>query len=936
MPPPAVSALAGQTISSAFQELEKAITPGDAHNFSSITLRKVQAEVLKIENEFGALRKVVDVLCNGTPFLPWVWAPITLILRIASDHLEAFEHIIKAYSRIAECLKRFAVLSNSFPGTRDFQETVAVFYADILEFHKHAYQFVRRSSWKLLFVTSWHRFQRRFDNIIDDMRRHEELIDKEANTHHIAKAQQMQQEIRAWRGECTEQLQRSEEEHGIKQYNLIVSWLKVDDSDQTNIFHTLLEESTKYPGTCSWVLQNKKMAMTLQRKPDVPVLWVQGAAGTGKSVLSSSMVNFMNHDGTGRLVLSHFCNHTYPSSTKYDFILRSLLLQLVRKDGDLAAHVYGKYVLDKKVPSIPVMERLLHLLLSSISKGPRQACYVWIVFDGIDECDPQTQSKVFSLISQVTSRASSPDEIICKALLSCRFSPTASARLRKKQSISLSEEKGHLNNSIRLYANHRLKSIYGKFQELNLNGSDIKDIEDAVTEKADGMFLYARLVLDYLSNNIQFSGEEIKYSAQELPPKLSELSSFAWIVEERPDSRLVFIHVSVQEFLQSSSSNLILMKKDCLLQHGIATITCLLAGIKAFKGLHCFHIYSKEHWTDYLLSVAPSLEEHDASASAFLNLAEEFAVKLNQLQDSDPKTTKLVDERIATLHSLPLRMVVNRCLKARSEEELKHKSQQMEARGKSDRTTAITAIPPPQEGASLVLQRYQATLRYLLSQNILPGITAAEMDTFKREFRASAYTCRVRGCPRATEGFEREAQCHEHETLHVRRLECTYSGCQALPFGSSNALERHIRKDHHSALQRTSIRGRTKPKAFMGSSEIPQLETHGGQRLTTGHAQPKLDPQPNLGGSNIRSNHPMAKTEHSILWDNRPELGGHIDLTPGISDPMGPIQLHSMPARASDPSRISEADLSLISDSYGYYARQEVFDPMETPLSASR
>lgn len=37
------------------------------------------------------------------------------------------------------------------------------------------------------------------------------------------------------------------------------------------------------------------------------------------------------------------------------------------------------------------------------------------------------------------------------------------------------------------------------------------------------MFLYARLVLDYLSKNIFFSGKEMKKSIDELPKELSEL-----------------------------------------------------------------------------------------------------------------------------------------------------------------------------------------------------------------------------------------------------------------------------------------------------------------------------------------------------------------------------------------------------------------------------
>lgn len=37
------------------------------------------------------------------------------------------------------------------------------------------------------------------------------------------------------------------------------------------------------------------------------------------------------------------------------------------------------------------------------------------------------------------------------------------------------------------------------------------------------MFLYARLVMDYLASNIFFSGEEIKKSVNQLPQKLTDL-----------------------------------------------------------------------------------------------------------------------------------------------------------------------------------------------------------------------------------------------------------------------------------------------------------------------------------------------------------------------------------------------------------------------------
>lgn len=168
---PAISALARQTIRTAFDDLDGTITPVDSRAFPRTTLQHVRQVALEIENQLAAKQslrnmrrlaplfnglehyaKAVEILCNGTPYLAWIWAPITLILRISSEYVEAFEHIIKGYSQIAESLVRFEVLGDTFQSNLDFQHTIAVFYADILQFHKYAYKFVKRSGWSISIV----------------------------------------------------------------------------------------------------------------------------------------------------------------------------------------------------------------------------------------------------------------------------------------------------------------------------------------------------------------------------------------------------------------------------------------------------------------------------------------------------------------------------------------------------------------------------------------------------------------------------------------------------------------------------------------------------------------------------------------------------------------------------------------------------------------
>lgn len=98
---PQISRPARRIVREAFEELEKTISPLEAKKFEDTTLQNVQKAALEIENQLsarGSLRnmrrlmplfsglehysKSMEVLCNGTPYLPWVWAPIKLILQV--------------------------------------------------------------------------------------------------------------------------------------------------------------------------------------------------------------------------------------------------------------------------------------------------------------------------------------------------------------------------------------------------------------------------------------------------------------------------------------------------------------------------------------------------------------------------------------------------------------------------------------------------------------------------------------------------------------------------------------------------------------------------------------------------------------------------------------------------------------------------------------
>jgi DNA-binding Lrp family transcriptional regulator len=372
------------------------------------------------------------------------------------------------------------------------------------------------------------------------LERHEALIDLEANAHDIAEGRQLRQDIRLWREESLDRIRRLDEEHAAKQYKAIMSWLKADEPDQLTIFESISAEGFKHPGTCGWISKTPKVRSWLQNRRETPMLWLQGSPGAGKSVLSAQLINYMKV--AKMFVIYHFCTYSYPHSTSYEQILRSLLLQVLRKNGDMVAHVYNECVLEKKSPTLSTLEHLLQVLLTSLSSEPCQTERIWILLDGLDECDTDKQARVMSLLNQVASKSSSSESTICKVLVSSRFTRILAKRLGKKQTLSLGDEKVALAEAIRQYASQRLQSLHHKFSQLDIGTDELREIEHGIARKADGksyyramqeantanprrsgMFLYARLVLDYLSTNIFYSGEEVRTSINHLPDKLSDL-----------------------------------------------------------------------------------------------------------------------------------------------------------------------------------------------------------------------------------------------------------------------------------------------------------------------------------------------------------------------------------------------------------------------------
>jgi len=235
---------------------------------SSRNLRRLQPLLDGITHYSGA----VEVLCNGTPYLPWIWAPIKLCLQVASDHLGAFEKLIQAYGAIAEAFPRFDVLSIALKDHPDFQQVLATVYCDIIGFHRRAYKVFRASSWTRFFDSSWARFDYCFKDILGDLKRHADLVDKEANAFGILSLQQLRQR-------CLDDVAMREQQALEKQFESTLAWLAVREYDQEDRVRRLSDRC--HPGTSDWLFGHAKYSKWRISSTSTGLLWLHGIPGSG-------------------------------------------------------------------------------------------------------------------------------------------------------------------------------------------------------------------------------------------------------------------------------------------------------------------------------------------------------------------------------------------------------------------------------------------------------------------------------------------------------------------------------------------------------------------------------------------------------------------------------------------------------------------------------
>src|ERR1700733_3582501 len=237
-----------------------------------------------------------------------------------------------------------------------------------------------------------------------------------------------------------------------------------------------------------------------------------GKLGSGKSVLLANVVDDLNlHiQGENISVAYFFCRHDIPESLRARTIIGSLARQLLRPIPDLT-NVAER--LDETTSALD-FEGTFSLLQRALPHNHK----AYFILDGLDECD-DTERQI--LIRQLRELQEMFALLIC---VSFRLEAGNSLRLSSEQFttptvITIPDD----NPDIERFISTELESCIQSGKLAIGNPALILEIQDALLEKAQGMFLWVALQIESLCAEKTY--EAIRQTLSDLPKDLPETFS---------------------------------------------------------------------------------------------------------------------------------------------------------------------------------------------------------------------------------------------------------------------------------------------------------------------------------------------------------------------------------------------------------------------------
>ncbi|KAI1742093.1 NACHT domain protein [Xylaria scruposa] len=429
-----------------------------------------------------------------------IWGSLRILLRMAQSVPFYFDKLLEMVTDLGARLNLYNQYAKQFSNIPEFQVALADTFKDALVFlHQARNALLGNTSAKIWLYRIWTNFEQEFKEVSARLTQRLEHLSHLTTLLHRESMHQYIREQRDFRTETNKLLSRfatspldrlasSRWRNGDinGDYQKMLLWLA--SVDYAEDLHRNLQKRATATG--QWILE-LDMFDDWFRQPSSntsSVCWLYGNSGFGKSVLSGVIIESLKQvtrqQTQNVAILYFFFDKTREDRREDLYMYRTLLSQLLiqQEDDDVhqyleaafcKARKYGRTTLGRADEPLALLKQVL---------GTYDQVYM--VVDGIDECD-NANSSIGELLLAIRSVST------CRALFVSRDMPDIRAHFEGCASFQIT--KSHTKSDIELYLSERIAGLLGV-----TIGSVNEQLVYQISERADGMFLYAHLMMEEL------------------------------------------------------------------------------------------------------------------------------------------------------------------------------------------------------------------------------------------------------------------------------------------------------------------------------------------------------------------------------------------------------------------------------------------------------
>ncbi|KAF8465397.1 hypothetical protein BDZ91DRAFT_849422 [Kalaharituber pfeilii] len=538
-------------------DLSQTNTPGDIleltkglkdERVSEKKIKRCEAFLQSVQQ----FSRIVDTMIQHSPCISaLVWGSVKLLLLTAQKYVRFFSCLTDLLEKLGMLCPIFKEFQDLWPHYKGLQDAVFEYYAQTVNFCSKTIAFLRKTSTSMIVRTLLKPLHNELQDVEKNPTIQQKIVEYQiilAREDAARRARQQQMLFNAnWEelsntarlevachGQLMQRLESSADriedrqlqqvkkvrdlelkQNTQKKFKERQRLLKqISDYNHTTTFLDL--HNVSHPPTGEWLYEMDQYKEWVQAHHS-SLLWCHGIPGSGKSVLSTSVVKHLldtcveqSNSGSGKTFIGYFfCNFSDCRSLKFEEIIRSLIKQMLSVfPGSTESEEYLVKFFDQ-YNNIPSIHQWQELLIYTCSLHKR----IYLILDGIDECHDDNQVQILEFLNQILSIPR-----CIKIYLSSRKEVYLSRNLTDALSVSLDnikcrpEIKGYIDASLKKCLDNKRLRIH--------DPAMIEEIKEALMGGVDGMFLWVTLQIQDICRG--FNDEEIRETLQSLPRNLDE------------------------------------------------------------------------------------------------------------------------------------------------------------------------------------------------------------------------------------------------------------------------------------------------------------------------------------------------------------------------------------------------------------------------------